>query len=58
MTLEDWCQAQQVDPALSLVISRLQDGTLEWWQSKLIDPPEFSLFLQEWDNLVLKQGIL
>ena len=28
MTLEDWHQAQQVDPTLSLVISRLQDGTL------------------------------
>ena len=28
MTLEDWCQAQQVDPTLSLVISRLQDGPL------------------------------
>ena len=23
MTLEDWCQAQQMDPTLSLVISRL-----------------------------------
>ena len=28
MTLEDWHQAQKVDPILSLVISRLQDGTL------------------------------
>ena len=28
MTLEDWCQAQQVDPTLSLVISRLWDRTL------------------------------
>ena len=28
MTLEDWHQAQQADPTLSLVISRLQDGTL------------------------------
>ena len=28
MTLEDWHQAQQVDPTLSLVISRLQDQTL------------------------------
>ena len=28
MTLEDWCQAQQADPTLSLVISRLWDGTL------------------------------
>ena len=30
MTLEDWHQAQQADPALSLVISRLQDGTMGW----------------------------
>ena len=29
MTLGDWCQTQQADPALSLVISRLWDGTLE-----------------------------
>ena len=28
MTLEDWCEAQQVYPTLSLVISRLQEGTL------------------------------
>ena len=28
MTLEDWHQAQQADPTLSLVISRLWDGTL------------------------------
>ena len=38
--------------------SRLWYGTLEWWQSKLTDPPEFSLFLWEWNHLVLKQGIL
>ena len=42
MTLEDWCQAQQADPTLSLVISRLWDGTLGWWQSKQTDPPKFS----------------
>ena len=28
MTLEDWHQAKQADPTLSLVISRLWDGTL------------------------------
>ena len=28
MTLEDWHQAQQVDPTLSSVIPRLWDGTL------------------------------
>ena len=34
MTLEDLHQAQQADPTLSLVISRLWDGTLGQWQSK------------------------
>ena len=27
-TIEDWCQAQQADPTLSLVIARPWDGTL------------------------------
>ena len=58
ITLEDWHQAQPADLALSLIISRLQDGTLEWWQSKLTNPPKFSLFLWEQNNLVLKQDIL
>ena len=58
MALEDWHQAQQADPTLSLLISRLWDGTLEWQQSKSTDPPEFSLFLPEWNHLVLKHGIL
>ena len=39
MTLEDWCQAQEVDPILSLVIARLRDGTLGKSQSKATDPP-------------------
>ena len=58
MTLEDWCQAQQVDPTLSLVISRCQDGTLEQQQFKLTDPPEYGQFLLEHNHLLLKQGIL
>ena len=40
MTLKDWHQAQQADPTLSLVISKLWDGTLGWWQSKQTDPPK------------------
>ena len=28
MTIEDWCQVKQADPTLSLVITRLWDGTL------------------------------
>ena len=42
MTLEDWHQAQQADPTLSLVISRLWDG--------------FNQFLGEWNHLLLKKG--
>ena len=40
MTLEDWCQAQEADPALSLVITRLRDGTLGKGQSKVTTPPK------------------
>ena len=39
MTLEDWHQAQQVDLALCLVISGLQDGTLGWPQTKQTNTP-------------------
>ena len=58
MTLEDWHQAQQADPTLSLVISRLQHGTLGWQQSKQTEPPEFNQFLWEWNHLLLWKGIL
>ena len=39
MTLEDWHQAQEVDPILSLVIARLRYGMLGKSQSKATDPP-------------------
>ena len=58
MTLEDWCQAQEVDPVLSLVITRLWDGTLGKGQSKVTDPPEVSQYRWECNHLLLKQGIL
>ena len=58
MTLEDWHQAQQVDPTLSLVISRLQDGTLEQQQSKQTDPPELNQFLCKWNHLLPHKGVL
>ena len=38
MTLEDWCQAQEVDPILGLVIARLRDGTLEKASPRQQDP--------------------
>ena len=40
MTLEDWHQAQEVDPVLSLVIARLKDGMLGKGQSNTTDPPK------------------
>ena len=43
MTLEDLCQAQEVDPALSLVIARLRDGMLGKGQSKTTDPQSQSV---------------
>ena len=44
MTLEDWHQAQEADPVLSLVIARLRDGMLGKDQSKATDPPEVSQY--------------
>ena len=58
MALEDWHQAQEVDPILSLVITRLQDGMLGKGQSKAIEPPKVSQYRQECNHLLLKQGIL
>ena len=58
MTLKDWHQAQEVDPILSLVITRLRDVMLEKSQSKVTDPAKVSQFEQEWNHLVLKRGIL
>ena len=45
MTFEDWYQAQQADPTLSLVISRLWDGTLGQQWSPPTDPPKYGQFL-------------
>ena len=40
ITPKDWCQAQEEDPILSLVIARLRDGMLGKGQSKATDPPK------------------
>ena len=58
MTLEDWCQAQEVDPVLSLVIARLRDEMLGKKPVQGNRPPKVSQFGPEWDHLVLKKGIL
>ena len=55
MTLEDWHQALEVDPILSLVITRLRDGTLGKGQSKATDPPKVSQHRWECNHLLLKQ---
>ena len=58
MTLEDWDQAQEVDPVLSLVIAILQDGMLRIGQSNTTDPPEISQYRWEHNHLLLKKGVL
>ena len=44
MTLEDWHQAQEADPVLSLVITRLRDRMLGKSQSQTTDPPGVSQY--------------
>ena len=58
MTKEDWLQAQQMDPTLSLVMIRLWDGTLGWQQSKQTNPPELHHSSHEWNHLWLWKGVL
>ena len=58
MTLDDWHQAQDVDPVLGIIITRLREGTLEQDWSKKTDSPELSQYKREQNNLVLKQGVL
>ena len=47
-----------MDPTLSVVTSRLWDGTLGQQWSKLTDPSKYGQFLGEHNHLLLKQGIL
>ena len=58
MTLEEWHQAQGVDPVLSLVIVRLRDGMLGKAQSKATDLPKVSQYGWEWNCVIFKKGIL
>ena len=44
MTLEDWHQAQEADPIMSLVITRLREGMLGKSQPKATDAPKVSQF--------------
>ena len=56
MTLEDWCQAQEADPILSLVITRLRDGKLGKGQSKVTDPPKSVILGKNGIILFLKRA--
>ena len=58
MTLDDWHQAQEADPVLSIIIARLREGTLEQDQSKMTDSPKLSQYRREQNNLVLKKCVL
>ena len=58
MTLDDWQQAQEVDPVLGVIIKRLREGTLEEDWCKKTDSPKLSQYKREWNNLVIQKGIL
>ena len=55
MTLDDWCQVQEVDPVLGIIVKRLREGMLEQNWSKKTDSLELSQYRREWNNLVLKK---
>ena len=55
MTLDDWCQVQEVDPVLGIIVERLREGTLEQDWSKKTDSPELSQYRRDWNNLVLQK---
>ena len=58
MTLDDWQQAQEVDPVLSIIIRRLREGTLEQGWCKKTDCPKLNQYKREQNNLVVQKGIL
>ena len=58
MTLDDWQQAQEADPALATIIERLKAGALDQDWCKQTNFLELNLYKQEWNNLTLQKGIL
>ena len=58
ITLDDWHQAQEVDPVLGIIVKRLREGTLEQNWSKKTDSPKLSQYRREQNNLVLQKGVL
>ena len=58
MTLDDWWQAQEVDPVLGIIIKGLREGMLEQDWCKKTDSPKLSQYKREQNSLVLQKGIL
>ena len=58
MTLDDWPQAQEVDPLLGIIVKRLRERMLEQDWSKKTDSPKLSQYRRGQNNLVLQKGVL
>ena len=58
MTLDDWQQAQEVDPVLGIIIRRLREGMLDQDWCKKTDSPKLSQYKREQNSLVVQKGIL
>ena len=58
MTLNDWHQVQEADPALAAIMERLKAGPLNQEWCKQTNSPELNLYKQEQNNLILQKGIL
>ena len=58
MTLDDWWQAQEADPVLSIIIERLKAGALDQDWCKQTNSPKLNQYKREWNNLILQKGIL
>ena len=58
ITLDDWWQAQEVDPVLGIIIKRLREGMLDQYWCKNTDSPKVSQYKREQNSLVLQKGIL
>ena len=58
MTLDDWRQMQEADPALAMIMERLKAVALDQDWCKQANSPELNLYKRERNNLTLQKGIL
>ena len=58
MTLDDWQQVQEADPALATIMERLKVGVLDQDWCKQTNSPKLNLYKRERNNLTLQKGIL